>query len=150
MFAFDVRQDSLAEWSKALASGAGPQGRGLEPHSCHFDVAILQKRLVPLAAHTLPPPPICLIPGGQIFCPGGFVRARTKHPEVFPGRPPKTSCVPGGVLTGSRWASDCGSRGLPVGFLVGFWWALGLLHSAPQPPIFGGLDEFKVDPKNGL
>ena len=28
-------QDSLAEWSKALASGASPQGRGLEPHSCH-------------------------------------------------------------------------------------------------------------------
>ena len=29
-------QDSLAEWSKALASGASPQGRGLEPHSCQF------------------------------------------------------------------------------------------------------------------
>ena len=29
-------QDSLAEWSKALASGASPQGRGFEPHSCHF------------------------------------------------------------------------------------------------------------------
>ena len=27
--------DSLAAWSKALASGASPQGRGLEPHSCH-------------------------------------------------------------------------------------------------------------------
>jgi hypothetical protein len=26
----------LAEWSKALASGASPQGRGFEPHSCHF------------------------------------------------------------------------------------------------------------------
>ena len=26
--------DSLAEWSKALASGASPQGRGFEPHSC--------------------------------------------------------------------------------------------------------------------
>ncbi len=32
-------QDSLAEWSKALASGASPQGRGFEPHSCHFLVA---------------------------------------------------------------------------------------------------------------
>ena len=30
-----IIQDSLAEWSKALASGASPQGRGLEPHSCH-------------------------------------------------------------------------------------------------------------------
>ena len=29
-------QDSLAEWSKALAQGASPQGRGFEPHSCHF------------------------------------------------------------------------------------------------------------------
>ena len=28
-------QDSLAEWSKALASGASPQGHGFEPHSCH-------------------------------------------------------------------------------------------------------------------
>ena len=32
---FTGNQDSLAEWSKALASGAGPQGRGFEPHSCH-------------------------------------------------------------------------------------------------------------------
>ena len=30
-----MQHDSLAEWSKALASGASPQGRGLEPHSCH-------------------------------------------------------------------------------------------------------------------
>ena len=36
LFACDVRQDSLAEWSKALASGASPKGRGFEPHSCHF------------------------------------------------------------------------------------------------------------------
>ena len=27
--------DTLAEWSKALASGASPQGRGFEPHRCH-------------------------------------------------------------------------------------------------------------------
>ena len=25
----------MAEWSKVLASGASPQGRGFEPHSCH-------------------------------------------------------------------------------------------------------------------
>ena len=30
----NAQHDSLAEWSKALASGASPQGRGLEPHSC--------------------------------------------------------------------------------------------------------------------
>ena len=30
-----IKQDSLAEWSKALDSGASPQGRGLKPHSCH-------------------------------------------------------------------------------------------------------------------
>ena len=29
-------KDSLAEWSKALAQGASPQGRGFEPHSCHL------------------------------------------------------------------------------------------------------------------
>ena len=29
-------QDSLAEWSKALAPGASPQGRGFESHSCHL------------------------------------------------------------------------------------------------------------------
>ena len=28
--------DTLAEWSKALASGASPKGRGFEPHSRHF------------------------------------------------------------------------------------------------------------------
>jgi hypothetical protein len=28
--------DSLAEWSKALVLGTSPQGRGFEPHSCHF------------------------------------------------------------------------------------------------------------------
>ena len=33
---FESKYDSLAEWSKALASGASPQGRGLEPHSCHI------------------------------------------------------------------------------------------------------------------
>ncbi len=35
--------DSLAEWSKALASGASPQGRGFEPHSCHF--VVVQTRM---------------------------------------------------------------------------------------------------------
>ena len=34
-FQNDELHDSLAEWSKALASGASPQGRGLEPHSFH-------------------------------------------------------------------------------------------------------------------
>ena len=31
-----INNDSLDEWSKALAQGASPQGRGFEPHSCHF------------------------------------------------------------------------------------------------------------------
>ena len=30
-----LKQDSLAERSKAVAQGAIPQGRGFEPHSCH-------------------------------------------------------------------------------------------------------------------
>ena len=29
-------EGSLAEWSKALASGASPKGRGFESHSCHI------------------------------------------------------------------------------------------------------------------
>ncbi len=33
-----TKSDSLAEWSKALASGASPQGRGFEPHSCQLGV----------------------------------------------------------------------------------------------------------------
>jgi hypothetical protein len=28
-----VKKGSLAEWSKALALGASPKGRGFEPHS---------------------------------------------------------------------------------------------------------------------
>ena len=35
-FSAPVCYDSLAEWSKVLASGASPKGRGFEPHSCHF------------------------------------------------------------------------------------------------------------------
>jgi hypothetical protein len=31
-----VEEGSLAEWSKALALGASPQGRGFEPHSYHL------------------------------------------------------------------------------------------------------------------
>ena len=36
-------QDSLAEWSKALASGASPKGRGFEPHSCHLFLVFAAK-----------------------------------------------------------------------------------------------------------
>ena len=32
----DMYQDSLSVWSKALAQGASPQGRGFEPHSRHM------------------------------------------------------------------------------------------------------------------
>ena len=49
-------RDSLAEWSKALASGASPQGRGFEPHSCHFknachELTAEQKRMTNIARH---------------------------------------------------------------------------------------------------
>ena len=43
------KQDSLAEWSKALASGASPQGRGFEPHSCHvieWSIPLNEQRIV--------------------------------------------------------------------------------------------------------
>ena len=45
--AMHTMRDSLAKWSKALASGASPQGRGLEPHSCHAP---------PLLSHARAPP----------------------------------------------------------------------------------------------
>ena len=37
-------QDGLAEWSKALASGASPQGRGFEPHSRHMKYEYLYEK----------------------------------------------------------------------------------------------------------
>ena len=40
-------QDSLAEWSKALAPGASPQGRGFEPHSCHLRTTNVTLLLLP-------------------------------------------------------------------------------------------------------
>ena len=43
--------DSLAEWSKALASGASPQGRGLEPHSCHFCLKLMKYPLKHVISH---------------------------------------------------------------------------------------------------
>ena len=46
-------QDSSAEWSKALASGTSPQGRGFEPHSCHFSAALV----APCRTRSLPPAP---------------------------------------------------------------------------------------------
>ena len=47
-------QDSLAEWSKALASGASPQGRGFEPHSCHLlKLHNLANGVSPLEVHAL-------------------------------------------------------------------------------------------------
>ena len=46
--------DSLAEWSKALASGASPQGRGFEPHSCHcYWLCVRWSRAVSEASSTL-------------------------------------------------------------------------------------------------
>ena len=53
-------QDSLAKWSKALAQGASPQGRGFEPHSCHFMNAsswlVVDINEKPLLEHLLPWP----------------------------------------------------------------------------------------------
>ena len=47
VWAQDV-MDSLAEWSKALAQGASPQGRGFEPHSCHLPCALAQSAIAKL------------------------------------------------------------------------------------------------------
>ena len=69
MLGLKKKHDSLAEWSKALASGASPQGRGLEPHSCqplvckrcggvpaHFGKASAPLPDIPIHAPHLPPP----------------------------------------------------------------------------------------------
>ena len=45
--------DSLAEWSKALASGASPQGRGFKPHSCHLRTPLVSQALNPTTRQTL-------------------------------------------------------------------------------------------------
>jgi hypothetical protein len=37
VMSFATSTDSVAEWSKALASGASPKGRGFEPHRCHLN-----------------------------------------------------------------------------------------------------------------
>ena len=69
-------QDSLAEWSKALASGASPQGRGFEPHSCHFvgswrrwlrpfvprHLLLLRQRLSATPRHVICPSCAALVP----------------------------------------------------------------------------------------
>ena len=43
--------DGLAEWSKALASGASPKGRGFEPHSRHFKSLESSTQTRPSTAH---------------------------------------------------------------------------------------------------
>ena len=49
---FSRLQDSLAEWSKALASGASPEGRGFEPHSCHLLYYIARSSMASMACST--------------------------------------------------------------------------------------------------
>ena len=36
----DVNEDNVAEWSKALASGASPKGRGFKSRCCHSLLSI--------------------------------------------------------------------------------------------------------------
>ena len=43
-----VEQDNLAEWSKALASGASPQGRGFERSSCGLLTKSQMSALMPV------------------------------------------------------------------------------------------------------
>ncbi len=54
-----LTRDSLAEWSKALAQGASPQGRGFEPHSCHSCAVAAGVRTVAARPrpHKAPPDP---------------------------------------------------------------------------------------------
>ena len=61
--------DSLAEWSKALASGASPQGRGLEPHSCHWQVSVIRKSRTLYSSTQILAEGLGLVPG--------YLRCRT-------------------------------------------------------------------------
>ena len=45
-----LHQDSLAEWSKALAPGASPQAHGFEPHSCHAPTIVPPAPRFPLSS----------------------------------------------------------------------------------------------------
>ncbi len=36
LISYGILKGSMAEWSKAPALGAGPKGRGFEPHCCHY------------------------------------------------------------------------------------------------------------------
>ena len=57
--------DSLAGWSKVLAPGASPQGRGFEPHRCYFAVRAVQRQMV------------------TAFCAGGATCRPNKVPPRF-------------------------------------------------------------------
>ena len=60
------RQDALAEWSKALAQGASPKGRGFEPHRRHmihirYTVSNTVSFAHPRRSLSLPAPPPPLV-----------------------------------------------------------------------------------------
>ena len=76
-------QDSLAEWSKAVASGASPQGRGFEPHSCQSftgtdqEVSTLQHVTAKTCRRGMAlPPPLRLPPCPHLLDPPPIQRAR--------------------------------------------------------------------------
>ena len=75
-------RDSLAEWSKALAQGASPQGRGFEPHSCHpFNDAGASRR----PGSTLEPKSCCDATVAQTHLPAAPAPLReARRPEAQP------------------------------------------------------------------
>ena len=105
-----TEQDTLAEWSKALASGASPQGRGFEPHRCHFHARSL------LRANSLQstPVPYRAMLCGVMSCLGVSCAAVPCHTvpwrtvpcvHVCVGASGAPVCLPGG-LGASRLTRD--------------------------------------------
>ena len=116
-----TEQDTLAEWSKALASGASPQGRGFEPHRCHFHARSL------LRANSLQstPVPYRAMLCGVMSCLGVSCAAVPCHTvpwrtvpcvHVCVGASGAPVCLPGGFSFDTGWPvrpnlrTPCGTR----------------------------------------
>ena len=73
-------RDKLADWFKALASCASPQGRGLEPHSCQLSLCLALCRCGHVCCCPAAMPATCLPPASARAC--------------IPAPPMRARCVP--------------------------------------------------------
>jgi hypothetical protein len=105
--------DSLAEWSKALASGASPQGRGFEPHSCHLARSLASRGLLRSSLKALQ-----RVPDAYAHRCHGLRNCRTsetwKPTAVMFGTPPRPWCPV--VSSRAQWCPvvPSGAKWYPV------------------------------------